>query len=83
MIITGDAEAVPAGSPPIFGINRLLRRRTTPRTRSAESPATCRPGDERVAIVGNSINQAPALTQADVGITIGARTQHEQSLPPE
>lgn len=72
MMITGDAEAVAASVAAELGIDRFF--------------AGVRPDDKaakvqelqhehlKVAMVGDGVNDAPALAQADVGIAIGAGT---------
>lgn len=72
VMITGDAESVARSVADELGIDRVF--------------AGVRPGDKaakvaelqdeghRVAFVGDGVNDAPALAQADVGIAIGAGT---------
>nr|WP_234031343.1 heavy metal translocating P-type ATPase [Mycetocola zhujimingii] len=72
VMITGDAEAVAQSVAGELGIDRVF--------------AGVRPGDKaakvaelqaegrRVAMVGDGVNDAPALAQADVGLAIGAGT---------
>ena len=72
VMITGDAEAVARSVARETGIDRYFAG-----VRPEDKAATVREvqGEgRRVAMVGDGVNDAPALAQADVGIAIGAGT---------
>ena len=71
-MITGDAEAVARAVADELGIDRVFAgvRPEDKASRIAELQHEGR----RVAMVGDGVNDAPALAQADVGIAIGAGT---------
>jgi Cu2+-exporting ATPase len=72
MMLTGDARAVADAVAAELGIDRVFAE-VLP-DQKAEKIRELKSAQKRVAMVGDGVNDAPALLTADVGIAIGAGT---------
>jgi P-type Cu2+ transporter len=73
VMLTGDAKAVASAVASELGIDTVMAE-VLPEQK-VEKIAELKRSGKRVAMVGDGVNDAPALVSADVGIAIGAGTE--------
>lgn len=71
-MLTGDSRAVAAAVAAELGIDHYFAE-VLPETKDRQV-AQLQAGGKRVVMVGDGVNDAPALTRADVGVAIGSGT---------
>jgi Cu2+-exporting ATPase len=72
VMMTGDARAVAQAVGSVLGVDQVFAE-ILPEQKASKIEALKHEG-KRVAMVGDGVNDAPALVTADVGIAIGAGT---------
>ena len=73
VMITGDARQVAEAVAAELGVDEVFAE-VLPEDKDARPSPTCKRRGLKVAMVGDGVNDAPALARADVGIAIGAGT---------